>query len=769
MQAGVLPPSLVRALGDKLYEKRKAAALEVEGHVKQLVAAGESDKIRAVLELLITDFALSPRLNSRKGGLIGLAAASVGLASKCPTYLQMIVPPVLKSFSDQDGRVRYYACEALYNIAKVARGEFIIFFNPVFEALCKLSADADTQVQNAAHLLDRLIKDIVTACEAFDIESFVPILKERMNVLNPFVRQFIVGWITVLDSVPDIDMLEHLPELLDGLMNMLSDSNREIRHLADQALNEFLGEIKAAPKFVDFGTMAPTLVAKAGSSDEFTRLTALTWIHNFVTLAGAKLMPYYPAIIGSILPCTSHSVERVKEMAHETNDKLLALCSAGTITEVNLGEVLDIVGQELKNEQEGARLEALRWITVLLEKQRDQMSVYFMELFTVLLDLFSDASNQVVLQVVDVLARIAEHHEGPHFSDLVLALLARFNARDEAGARVLLERCGDRGLGWGRKGAGAGDCSRAMPKGALNAILLTASELAGVRSLLKDSQQVAAGADLFNALYPSWCHSPVSTVSLCLLAQAYPLAHGLIVRVGNADVSIDVLLQLDRLVCLLESSIFTHLRLKLLDPMRFPYLMRAMYGILMLLPQSSAFKLLRTRLKSVPSLALANLSVDSSYPSGAAEGTVTGVVAGFNVSPSGEARPSPVGCAPSAPEGTSEPPSLRLQPGMGEEWASHGPRPVGADASMQESIVAAPLGSMAAAPAMATADTARSSQDGARGAPVGDLMSQPRARGGSAAADVDALLMKFDALQQRHARQEQPGVGAVPVPTGAVP
>lgn len=32
---------------------------------------------------------------------------------------QQIVPPVLESFVDQDSRVRYYACEALYNIAKV--------------------------------------------------------------------------------------------------------------------------------------------------------------------------------------------------------------------------------------------------------------------------------------------------------------------------------------------------------------------------------------------------------------------------------------------------------------------------------------------------------------------------------------------------------------------------------------------------------------------------------------------------------------------------
>lgn len=37
-----------------------------------------------------------------------------------------------------------------------------------------------------------------------------------MHVLSPYVRQFLVGWITVLDSVPDIDMLGFLPDFLDG-------------------------------------------------------------------------------------------------------------------------------------------------------------------------------------------------------------------------------------------------------------------------------------------------------------------------------------------------------------------------------------------------------------------------------------------------------------------------------------------------------------------------------------------------------------------------
>jgi hypothetical protein len=83
--------------------------------------------------------------------------------------------------------------------------------------------------QNAAHLLDRLVKDIVTESTSFSIEAFIPLLRERLTVLNPYVRQFLVGWITVLDGTPDIHMVEWLPHLLDGLLNMLSDPNREIR------------------------------------------------------------------------------------------------------------------------------------------------------------------------------------------------------------------------------------------------------------------------------------------------------------------------------------------------------------------------------------------------------------------------------------------------------------------------------------------------------------------------------------------------------------
>ena len=53
--------------------------------------------------------------------------------------LPELVQPVLTCFEDPDARVRYYACESLYNISKVARGAVLVFFNSIFEGLCKVS------------------------------------------------------------------------------------------------------------------------------------------------------------------------------------------------------------------------------------------------------------------------------------------------------------------------------------------------------------------------------------------------------------------------------------------------------------------------------------------------------------------------------------------------------------------------------------------------------------------------------------------------------
>ncbi|KAA8528999.1 hypothetical protein F0562_033513 [Nyssa sinensis] len=391
----VIPASVLRNLSDKLYERRKNAALEVEGIVKQLAAAGDHDKITAVISLLTNEFTYSPQANHRKGGLIGLAAATVGLSAEAAQHLEQIVPPVLSSFSDQDSRVRYYACEALYNIAKVVRGDFIVFFNQIFDALCKLSADSDPNVQSAAHLLDRLVKDIVTESDQFSIEEFIPF-------------------------VPDIDMLGFLPDFLDGLFNMLSDSSHEIRQQADSALSEFLQEIKNSPS-VDYGRMAEILVQRAASPDEFTRLTAITWINEFVKLGGDQLVPYYADILIAILPCISDKEEKIRVVARETNEELRAI-KADPAEGFDVEAILSVAKRQLH------RVEVLSFLN---------------DIFDTLLKALSDPSDEVVLLVLEVHACIAKDPQ--HFRQLLVFLVHKFQVDssllEKRGALIIRRLC----------------------------------------------------------------------------------------------------------------------------------------------------------------------------------------------------------------------------------------------------------------------------------------------------------------------------------------
>ena len=144
-----LPQSVLRNLGQKEYEKRKQAALDVESMVREWRDSRELEKVELLIAQIVSDLAESPQPNSRKGALHALAGTAIGLRQHgVSQILSSLLQPVLASFADQDSRVRYYGCEALYNIAKVARAACVMHFNAIFDGLFKLSADTDQQVQN---------------------------------------------------------------------------------------------------------------------------------------------------------------------------------------------------------------------------------------------------------------------------------------------------------------------------------------------------------------------------------------------------------------------------------------------------------------------------------------------------------------------------------------------------------------------------------------------------------------------------------------------
>nr|XP_022907271.1 protein VAC14 homolog isoform X2 [Onthophagus taurus] len=627
----------VKALHDKLYEKRKFAALEVEKMVKEFILTKNTIQIKRILKVL-QDFATSQNPNAKKGGLIGLAACSIALGKVSADYTDELIKPILACFSDADLRVRYYACESLYNVVKVARGAVLPHFAAIFNALCKISTDPEQDVKNASELLDKLLKDIVTESNSFDLDGFMPLLRERIYTKKSFARQFVISWISVLDAVPDIDLVIYLPEMLDGLFRILEDPVLEVKKMCDTVLGEFLRSIKQNPSRVDFGSMINILIEHAqDKSDNIVQYTAITWIKEFVQLSGVLMLPHMSGIFMAVLPCLAYESDdrkNIKETAEAVNyimEKLVSLQEEKVkqqteiqesedrkIYELNLPKVVEVLTDYLLHNSVQTKVAVLKWILHLYKKLPHKMYEFIDILFPVLQKTLSDPADEVVQQCLAVISEVIStptetKDPSPYYSKFVITLLQSFSSNsallEEKGSFIIRQLC---------VLLNAEDIYRTLAQilliesnlkfaslmvEQLNFILLTSSELFELRTKLKnlDSQE---SCSLFCCLYKTWCHNPVATVALCFLSQCYNHVCDLIMLFGDLEVTKNLLSEIDKLVRLIESPIFAYLRLELLKVPADECLVRALYGLLMLLPQTEAFQILQTRLSCIPSLHL---------------------------------------------------------------------------------------------------------------------------------------------------------------------
>ncbi|KAK4497645.1 hypothetical protein PRZ48_010298 [Zasmidium cellare] len=812
----------------------KDHAHRLESTIRQALADGNHERIGKIVWQLCHDYAYAVHQpHARNGGLIGLAAAAIALGSEVARYLSEIVPPVLACFSDQDARVRYYACESMYNIAKVAKGEILVYFNDVFDALAKLAADTELSVKNGAELLDRLVKDIVSESAAtyasvlapeamqgsgentpdqsleiptaFSLPRFIPLLQERINVQNPFARTFLVSWITLLDQIPDLELVAYLPSFLSGLLRFLSDSNEDVHTTTKTALDRFLVEIKkiaAVKKGIaeskkgreenrkasdssfavesdkeddaeadadltqsrenrEGGTMeAPEAeqqtaddeaqiqdgassltaaddeedVAGAGLEDEWIpgqdvqidyprileilvnflaesreeeiQITTLKWIEVFLEICPEDILAFTPKLLQQLLPALSHDREHVSQVAQRVNQLLMnyimslpedpakgqngqpesaqtaaqssANTAVGSLTsalrlskDANGNDKRESIGKSGKqgatpepdsasrtpqavtpeppaddsdtaekqhtnadldyeaavnaltlqflHEHEATRVAALAWLIMLHRKSPRKILAIQDATFPALLKTLSDPAEAVVTRDLLLLSQISKSSDDSYFYSFMVNLLKLF-----ATDRRLLETRGNLIIRQLCLSLSAEKIYRTMAECLerdeddiefaaimvqnLNNNLITAPELAELRKRLRnlDSRD---GQTFFTVLFKAWCVNAVATFSLCLLAQAYEQAYNLLQIFAEIEMTVNMLIQIDKLVQLLESPVFTYLRMQLLEPERHPNLYKCLYGLLMLLPQSSAFAALKNRLNSVSAIGYLHIGV----------------------------------------------------------------------------------------------------------------------------------------------------------------
>lgn len=542
-----LSESCAKALSDKTYEKRKLAAVEIEKMIVEYNKSKSYVQIKKLIETFATQYCTSKDPNKRKGGLIAIAACCIALGPQdSAQFMSDMLIPVLNCLIDVDTRVRYFAGESLYNIAKIGRQSIISMFPDIFSALSRLVSDSDIAVKNASELLDRLLKDIITENSgAFDLQAFIPLLRERVLTKNSFARQFIISWIGILSAVPEINMLHYLPDILDGLFQMLEDV-AEIQRMCETLLQQFLKNIKHDPSTCDLAKMTNILILHAqNGNNELIQFTAITWLREFLNISGVQMLPYASGIFSAILPCLAYetdSKKNIKDNAVFVNKLMLDLVSLkenkNALTSVDLESVMEVLKMYLVHSSVNTKVHTLSWIHHFFIEAESEMSKHADNLLPVLLNILNDSCDEVVLEVLSVIADIVNSSKEKNtefnqlkYREFLDSLLQMFrqdkNFLDNRGSLIIKQLCALLNAEYiyrtlaeilSNDKENARFVSIMVRK--LNSILFTSSELFELRSTLRNIQNPKS-AELFKCLYKCWAHCPISTISICLLANCF--------------------------------------------------------------------------------------------------------------------------------------------------------------------------------------------------------------------------------------------------------
>ncbi|KAI9489409.1 vacuolar protein 14 C-terminal Fig4p binding-domain-containing protein [Zychaea mexicana] len=720
MKSSVFSTNVIQELTDKTYDRRKVAALEVERLVKQ--NKGSQEQINGIIRELVEDFIYSDSSNAQCGGLISLAATAIALGPSVAAYLDTVVPPILACLNSKDSRVRYYACECILCLNSQ---------RPMSHPIAVTAASAI----------------IATAKKtAFQLSKFIPVLRRHLYTSNPFERMYVMSWIGILDSVPGLDLVWYLPDLLDGIIRYLTDTRHQIRANARLLLAQFFQEIqfisrqtedegvamqkrdsvsssssasaggessssssfttsdtinnsnelltppqtpqtkaattttttsddkhqqKRQQQQLQYDRILEILIQHISSTKEEIQRTALQWMIEFTAAAKPVVLQFTPRIVSAVLPLLSHSVPTISAFAMEINRNLQNLVmdntndgtapsSISSVAKTTTGPILlrrayrsDIglpVGRpkngepfdysmtvanlkvQFLSEHEQARFASLEWLLLLHKKAPNKVLAstdgILPELFKALLD----PSEDVVHRDLELLAQIAAHSNDDAFLAFVKRLLSLFEIKrqllESRGSFIIRQLCVN--LDVEKMYRTMADILEhdkdlefaSMMVQNLNIIMITSSEMNCLRKQLR-CLDTKHGQQLFLTLYKSWSHNPVAAFSLALTAQAYELAASMLQIFADMEITVNMLIQLDQLVQLLESPAFAYLRLQLLEPDRYPYLFKCLYGIFMLLPQSSAFTTLRSRLNSASSLGFMHVMPKSATTSSASSSIST--------------------------------------------------------------------------------------------------------------------------------------------------
>ena len=198
-------------------------------------------------------------INEKKGAILGYYSIvnvikkisdekSVEICHK--VLLDELMKSILISLKESDNKLVHSAAQCMYNIMIFFNPYVLINFKDFFDALLILVTIKDPEIKDMADNFDSSLKGIInysfqgTLPQDFNLLEFFKKIILKINIENPESKCTIVSWISCINQIPGIKLINILYLFLGELFDMLKVNNKGVETITNDCLKDFYEEIE---------------------------------------------------------------------------------------------------------------------------------------------------------------------------------------------------------------------------------------------------------------------------------------------------------------------------------------------------------------------------------------------------------------------------------------------------------------------------------------------------------------------------------------------
>ena len=506
---------------------------------------------------------------------------------------------------DSDKKIEFIKKIILLFDKYIAYPFFLKYFNELFEILIYYSAiEQDKEVNKEGKLLGELFIDIITVNDNY-FDILVKLISEKIKLDQPVLAKFLEDWVgKIIKLSSDKNCLGNV--LIDFLPWIMKKKNSEVY---DTMKSEFLGylDINSDPlnikeKIEQIQKCIFTFInliinqKESNQQDDYNFLNEL--IIKIDEIDENKKMN--GEIIEEIFPFDTINlfillILRAKDLNKDNelltlNENFKKLIEKGELKNIKIKELKDTIEEGINNPILEQKENALDWYIFIYEKNNKNIIEN------------KESYKEIINMIINYIDKNIEDKNSEILFLLMLDKLYKNNIEN------LFDILTD-----SLKNEKHNYLFDYKISGFLSNFLIVSDRAKQLREALSTpkNKKKCNNTELFEKLYKIFAVNPMCLLIFCIYMEEYELGWELILNFKSMKLEDDYYKYLARFSQAIDNKKWNDIRLKILKPNENIYLIKCLYGVLMLLPQGKAYRILSDRLYSIKELLKSKNHIDN--------------------------------------------------------------------------------------------------------------------------------------------------------------